>query len=160
MCWCTISAIRSIHSCVFWTNSITEQKGDCLGVLGGVVDNDKDVLVPLGRLWEWTQQIHAHFLEGYTDDGQSKEWSRGWLPRGDALALRISPAEVMHFGFNTRPVKVVPQLFKGVASSQMASEQVGVGEVHHPIDLGAGNHQEVAHLASTVGVVVQDEGST
>lgn len=65
-----------------------------------------------------------------------------------ALASRTPLAKVTHFGFHTRSVEVVRQLFKGDVSSEVASQFVRVGKVLHHIDLGVGDHQEVSHLAS------------
>lgn len=44
-------------------------EGDCLGVAGSIIHDDKDVFMSPGRFQQGTHQIYAHSLEGNFDDG-------------------------------------------------------------------------------------------
>lgn len=63
------------------------QKWDCLGVPGGIVYNDKYVLISLVGFGEWPYEIHAQPFKGHTSDGKWNEWGGCGLHEGGTLAL-------------------------------------------------------------------------
>lgn len=106
-----------------------EGEGDCIGVTVGIIHNDKDVFMALGRFQQGAHKIHAHFLKGDSDDGQGNEWFWGRFLQGSALTLGAMVAEVFQLCIHLQP-ELILDLLKGVLHHQVTAQGVGMDEMH------------------------------
>lgn len=66
--------------------------------------------MPIGGLWQWAYEIHAHPFKRDPNDGKGNQW--GWPVREGLLALMELLAKVLHLGHHSGPVELVPDLLQ------------------------------------------------
>lgn len=104
----------------------------CLGVAGGGIHDDQNIIMTLSRIWKGTHQIHAYSLEGDVNDEPRYEQSWGWFLWGGVLTLREMLTEVFHLCIHPWPEEMDLDLLSGVMAHQLATQWMGVGEVQSP----------------------------